>query len=81
MHDRLGDNLIFFVSFHSTNAGGNLRPSKFYGAKKGPSQSPSMRLLGKIHIIDDDDKTSSKTSILLKYYAHGWYSCLTFQMR
>ena len=36
----------------STTGGKNLRPSRFYGQKKKPSQSPSMFLLGRIHSVE-----------------------------
>ena len=61
------------ISFDfSTTAGGgpgrNIRPSNFYGIKKKPSQSPSMRLLGRLPSLnmDDDDLRRSRSSKSLR---------------
>ena len=40
--------MYFFLSF-----GGNFQASRISGRRK-PSQSPSMRLLGMLHVQDDD---------------------------
>ena len=41
--------IVFFCSF-----GGVQQASKITGPRKRPSQSPSMRLLGMLHIADPD---------------------------
>ena len=56
-----------FYDFSTTSAGvqgRNIRPSNFYGIKKMPSQSPSMRLLGRLPSLnmDDDDLRRSRSS-------------------
>ena len=59
------DNL--YHHFSTTGPGRNIRPSNFYGVKKMPSQSPSMRLLGRLPSLnlDDDDLRRSRSSKLL----------------
>ena len=61
-------NIVFFCSF-----GGVQQASKITGPRKRPSQSPSMRLLGMLHIADPDggfpkDRFCKLVCTLISFY-------------
>ena len=60
--------MVFFCSF-----GGVQQASKITGPRKRPSQSPSMRLLGMLHIADPDggfpkDRLCKLVCTLISFY-------------
>ena len=52
--------------FNFYSYGGVQQASRIAGQRKKPSQSPSMRLLGMLHVHDDPDGNTNLTNILYK---------------